>query len=297
MELSGLGLSAAQSSRPCSKLAAMDIELVLTIVNGVIIAAALVVFGVMLLRGALRERSLALGPERDLEQSPMMYLLGLAAVLGYCGSRAIVGESGGEKLQFVIELAPFVLIGLMIGRALRVDAGLRKLGLLPRHPERDTRWGVAGMFVGLGLAGGVGVVVNTISTRLGMPVPEVAHETLRNLRENFSIELLISVSIFAVIIAPVLEELVFRGLMQTCWVRLLGGMSWPAVVLTAGVFSLTHAWVVPWQGLVPLFVLGLVFGYLYERTGSLLTSTLAHAGFNAMNIAIAVLMPMQESMQ
>jgi membrane protease YdiL (CAAX protease family) len=48
---------------------------------------------------------------------------------------------------------------------------------------------------------------------------------------------------------------------------------------------------VPWQGLIPLFVLGITFGYLYERTGSLLPPILAHAIFNAANIGIALVIP------
>ena len=54
-----------------------------------------------------------------------------------------------------------------------------------------------------------------------------------------------------------------------------------------------HASVVPWQGLVSLFVLGLVFGYLYERTGSLLTPVIAHAVFNSFNNALTLLLPEQ----
>jgi len=43
-----------------------------------------------------------------------------------------------------------------------------------------------------------------------------------------------------------------------------------------------------WQVLPSLFVLAVVLGWLYERTGSLLPSVLVHMGFNAINIALAV---------
>lgn len=70
-------------------------------------------------------------------------------------------------------------------------------------------------------------------------------------------------------------------------------MRWPALLVASAVFSVIHFSVVPWQGLISLFVLGLVFGYVYERTGSLLTPILAHAVFNAANITITLLLPDQ----
>jgi membrane protease YdiL (CAAX protease family) len=80
----------------------------------------------------------------------------------------------------------------------------------------------------------------------------------------------------AVLVAPVMEELVFRGL-------LLQGLRrhWPAapaVLTTALLFALFHA--NPWQFMGPL-LLGLFFGWLTVRSGSLWPAILAHALNNA----------------
>jgi membrane protease YdiL (CAAX protease family) len=40
-----------------------------------------------------------------------------------------------------------------------------------------------------------------------------------------------------------------------------------------------------------LLVLGVVLGWLYERSGSLLPCVLVHAGFNALNIAMVLAGP------
>lgn len=92
----------------------------------------------------------------------------------------------------------------------------------------------------------------------------------------------------AVVIADgFMEELLFRGL----FLKRLGqviGPQW-ANVVTAAVFSLAHLQVgftpsVP-AFLVVVFVLGLLWGWMMQRTGSLLASALFHAGADMLIIA------------
>jgi membrane protease YdiL (CAAX protease family) len=82
--------------------------------------------------------------------------------------------------------------------------------------------------------------------------------------------------VLAVAVAPVMEELLFRGVMLRGLLR-----RWPgphAVLLTALIFALFHA--NPWQFVAPL-VLGLFFGWLTLRSGSLWPAIFAHALNNA----------------
>jgi len=263
----------------------------MTIVNLAIIAFALAVLARLLVRGELGERKLRLAPMRDLHQPGWVYIFAVLGVLVYSALKLVVHGDMPIEVLLAIEVIPYALIGLMLGRARLTEAGFRKIGLLPRWPGRDAAWGLIGGVVGLGLAGGVGMAVGYFSELMGQPVDPVAHEALQTLRDEFSVELLIGLAISAVIIAPLIEEVVFRGVFQTSLLRLFNGKHWPALLIAAAVFSVIHWSVVPWQGLVPLFVLGLVFGYLYERTGSLLTPILAHAIFNSCNIAIALMLP------
>jgi len=93
---------------------------------------------------------------------------------------------------------------------------------------------------------------------------------------------LIVVMLFGVLIAPVFEELVFRGFLLPLLVRSFG----PAlgIVLTTVPFALLHVstygWT--WQSLLIVGLAGLVFGYARERTGSTVASTMIHMGYNAM---------------
>ena len=80
------------------------------------------------------------------------------------------------------------------------------------------------------------------------------------------------------VLGPLAEELTFRGVIQT---RLERAMPpWLALVLQAAIFGLVHG--TPIQ-MVYAFLMGLAFGFLRRRTGSILPSFAAHAAFNAMN--------------
>ena len=78
--------------------------------------------------------------------------------------------------------------------------------------------------------------------------------------------------------APLTEELMFRGVIQTQLERAMP--VWAAVVVQAVLFGVVHG--TPIQ-MVYAFLLGLVFGFLRSRTGSILPGFAAHAAFNAMN--------------
>ncbi len=83
----------------------------------------------------------------------------------------------------------------------------------------------------------------------------------------------LSLILFAVVVlAPFCEETLFRGALQRSLVNSLG--PWPGIALTALAFSALHADPI---GFLPRMELGLLFGWLAWRTGSLAAPILAHA--------------------
>jgi membrane protease YdiL (CAAX protease family) len=89
---------------------------------------------------------------------------------------------------------------------------------------------------------------------------------------------------FAVIagIAPVAEELAFRGL----GFHVLRGLGeWPAIVLVGLAFGLAHGLV---EGLPILAFFGACLAYLRSRTGSVYPGILVHSAFNAIALTVAV---------
>ena len=74
------------------------------------------------------------------------------------------------------------------------------------------------------------------------------------------------------LLAPILEELLFRGAIQGS-IQASGKSPWIAIVISSLIFGVVH--MNPAQ--VPFaFLLGMMFGWLYYRTGSLLPGIIGH---------------------
>lgn len=88
-------------------------------------------------------------------------------------------------------------------------------------------------------------------------------------------------ALFGVLVAPLVEELFFRGFLFPALAKNLG--TGGSIVLTAGAFAvihqgqLAHAWVpLSW-----LFIVGIVLTLVRAKTKSVATSVLIHIGYNA----------------
>lgn len=95
----------------------------------------------------------------------------------------------------------------------------------------------------------------------------------------------ILIIIFAVAIAPIVEEFVFRFFIYGVLKRYVGCLL--GVVLSSLLFAAAHAHL---PSLVPLFVLGSCFAIAYEWSGSILVSMTMHSLFNSLTL-IALAFP------
>jgi len=91
-----------------------------------------------------------------------------------------------------------------------------------------------------------------------------------------------NVALFA-LVAPVVEELTFRGLGQSL-LRFLG--RWPSILLVGVAFGLAHGLV---EALLVLAPFGVALAYLRDRTRSVLPGMVVHGLFNGIALAVAVL--------
>ena len=116
------------------------------------------------------------------------------------------------------------------------------------------------------------------------------HEELRTIIAYQQLSVRILIFITAVIIAPAVEEMLFRGMFQTMLrssfeVRIskfkIRNGAWLAIVTSSGLFAMTHANAGHWPA---LFVLSVCMGYAYEKSGSLLRPIFIHSLFNATSI-------------
>jgi membrane protease YdiL (CAAX protease family) len=106
------------------------------------------------------------------------------------------------------------------------------------------------------------------------------HREIEFLTKYQQLPLTISVLISAVVIAPIFEEMIFRGLFQTMLCSFTG-KTWPSIIITSVFFVLTHENPEHWPA---LFVLSAGMGYSYEKSGSLFRPIFIHAFFNATSV-------------
>ncbi len=94
--------------------------------------------------------------------------------------------------------------------------------------------------------------------------------------------------IAAVVLAPVAEEFLFRGLLHRGLRRRLSLL--PAAAVSSVVFAVVHVDVLFSQPLaiVGLVLVGVILALAYERTGSLLVPIMIHAVHNAVTIVAVV---------
>jgi membrane protease YdiL (CAAX protease family) len=104
---------------------------------------------------------------------------------------------------------------------------------------------------------------------------------LETLGANEGAALLVLSAVLTCVIAPIGEELLFRGFFFRALTNWRG--PWPAAVLTGLVFGGVHAGSAPAIDLVPLAVLGFALCLLYRATGSLYPCI----GVHCLNNAIA----------
>lgn len=85
-----------------------------------------------------------------------------------------------------------------------------------------------------------------------------------------------------VILAPLIEEPFFRGLLQGSLGRFLG--PWPSLILTSVIFTVVHTisdgW--SWTLLIEMFVYALLAGYVVQQTKRLAPAIIGHAAFNGL---------------
>ena len=118
-----------------------------------------------------------------------------------------------------------------------------------------------------------------ILTQLGWPVEDQAAVTMfKGVKAWGEYAYL---TFFAVVLAPVAEEFIFRGMLYP-FVKQLG---FPKLAMfgTSLLFALIHA---DKAIFIPLFVLALALTWLYEKTDTLLAPIGAHALFNAANLVV-----------
>ena len=148
-----------------------------------------------------------------------------------------------------------------------------------RESIRDgLAWRLPKAGIGVSLFGGplLAIVVTVFGVLLGTPEVDNQIRTWLN-ADRVS---LILTAVFATMLAPLFEEIAFRGFLQPLAIQAVG--TFLGIVLTAVPFAMIHGpqfhW--SWQHLLLLTLAGSVFGWIRYRTGSTVASTIMHSTYN-----------------
>jgi len=207
--------------------------------------------------------ALFLPKSMDLASTPVK------ASLGMCG--------------FLVAATVSILMARMLRRA-APDSGLTA-------PPR--RWALGLVCLPLAmplvyLAGGVSELIYSLSTDSRVSDP-IAHPTLQSIVNEPTSPWAWVLVFTAVVLAPIHEELVYRGFVQTAVIR-TGAPPWAAILTTSALFALIHrSSDVPWYAIGTLFAFSLCLGFAFERSRSIAVPIAMHMGFNALNVGIAML--------
>lgn len=143
---------------------------------------------------------------------------------------------------------------------------------------------MAGMFVAY-IAVFIGSIISSFLLSTGEPKKENLQEIVQTLMTNDDISLKIAIALSAIIFAPLIEEIIFRGYLYPVIKR----FSHPifSCVITSLLFAVIHSNL---EGLIPLFLLAIVLTIFYEISKSIWVPILMHACFNGVNtISILIL--------
>jgi membrane protease YdiL (CAAX protease family) len=205
-----------------------------------------------------------------------------AAIVGSIVA-AVRGRGTGATDAVDLAVALVAQDGFLIGamallvRAKGLGSLRADLGLVVR--VRDLPW----LAVGVALQVASFVLIDVLD-RVGGGLPQ--QEAARTLDRSQGPELIVLV-VGVVLLAPLAEELLFRGLLLRSLLRRVSAPA--AVAVSAIAFGVVHLLDPSTAALlVPLIGLGLVSGARAVRTGELSQSLMIHVGFNLLS-AVALL--------
>ena len=181
----------------------------------------------------------------------------------------------------------FLIVGAVIFALASFSRGRKPkhvFGLRKRSQKYIIIITMAGMFVAY-ISVFIGSIISNFLLSTGEPKKEDLQEIVQTLMTNDDISLKIAIALSAIIFAPLIEEVIFRGYLYPVIKR----FSHPifSCVITSLLFAVIHSNL---EGLMPLFLLAIVLTIFYEISKSIWVPILMHACFNGVNtISILIL--------
>lgn len=228
-------------------------------------------------------------PYGPLDAVVALLLIGLFGVAFFVTPDAANGEAVGAAdplslSSLVLQAITMLLLCLVVLGYLRLVRGLNPaemFGLRQMTLKRSLIFAVPALIISV-----IAISLGTAALMAwnGGELPDTStQETVEAFEKNGSLAFRVMLGFLAIVIAPLTEELLFRGFLYGVVKRSTD--RWFAAFFTAVIFAVVHVHV----GTAPqLFLLGLGLAIAYEMSGCLLVPVLMHAMFNAWNVAMLV---------
>ena len=157
------------------------------------------------------------------------------------------------------------------------------LGMSNSDVSDQVRVGVMGYFAA--------VIPMALSMLITLPFRGGSHQhsLLKLLMASPTWTTILAIAISAVIAAPLLEELLYRVILQGWLTTFLPATI--AIPLVAGLFCLVHGW----RDGLALLPLAFILGYVFHRRHSYISVVVIHALFNATMLTLQLLNPQAHS--
>ncbi len=260
--------------------------------------AGLILFACWLLDTSLGTKALADSPPRRnsmppyLPLVPLMLWFGAVALVVALVQKLTPGLHGWEtkfRDHLIMSIGAVVTIAAMIFLAhFHFARRLKGFGLNIRTIVKDFFMAIVNLLaVWPIMMAAITMTMFVAELIWGTDYEMQQHQQLELITEYPQLPLRIMIVFVAVVIAPLIEEMLFRGFIQTAIRSFFNirNSAWPAIAASSVFFATMHEDPGHWPA---LFVLGVCLGYSYEKSGSLFRPIFIHLFFNASSVAIAL---------
>jgi membrane protease YdiL (CAAX protease family) len=175
----------------------------------------------------------------------------------------------GRLVTIFIVTANPIMIAIIVLAVLAARAPLADYLALVMPPRRD---------VGIGLACLIGLIAISDALLYFGGYPVVTPFQVESYTTAAAQGWLAALWLSTVIVAPVGEEVLFRGFVFRGWARSARSVG-PAIVVISLLWAALHVQY-DWTGILQIFVVGLFLGWMRWRSGSTLLTFFLHALFN-----------------
>lgn len=190
------------------------------------------------------------------------------------------------SLGAIVLLLPGVSVGfLLIGGELLLFLPVWWLGLRPYRASWQSlglrRFSLDSLAIGCGLmiiSWGINVIYALFLSVFSLTIQPDFSLLFTDVSSTWG------VMIGGALVAPIVEEIIFRGFI---FAGLRDQFGWKkSALISSLLFAVIHF---QWTAFLPILILGLIFAYLYQRSGSIWPAIFMHLSSNAIALSAALL--------